>query len=46
MYNYFYLAGTFSVQKHKVLYLMQYVDLETHVAPYRQTGKLVSWDLE
>lgn len=48
MYNYFYLAGTFSVQTYKILYLMQYAhpDLETHVAPYRQTGQLVSWDLE
>lgn len=24
MYNYSYLAGTFSVQKNKILYLMQY----------------------
>lgn len=48
MYNYSYLADTFSVQKYKILYLMPYVhpDLETHVAPYRQTGKPLSWDLE
>lgn len=47
MYNYSYQAGTFSVKKHKILYSMQYVhpDLETPVAPCRQTGKLVSWDL-